>query len=74
MIPCTMCMYIHCIGCVNVVCSDKTGTLTENCMEVTQLYTASYQQASIGKKTAVCEGEVVTATTHPDIIKMIEVK
>ena len=65
--------YIH-VGCVNVVCSDKTGTLTENCMEVTQLYTASHRHASVGKGGAVCEGCDVTPTTHPDIIKVIEVR
>ena len=57
-----------------MVCSDKTGTLTENCMEVTQLYTASHRHASVGKGGAVCEGCDVTPTTHPDIIKVIEVR
>ena len=35
-------LLIFIIGCVNVVCSDKTGTLTQHIMEATQIYTGQY--------------------------------
>lgn len=34
-------------GCCNVICSDKTGTLTKNEMTVTQLFTSDGQHAEV---------------------------
>ena len=34
-------------GCVNVICSDKTGTLTKNEMTVTHIYTSDNLHAEV---------------------------
>ena len=36
-------------GCVNVICSDKTGTLTKNEMTVTQIYTSDNLHAEVSE-------------------------
>ena len=41
------------VGCINIICSDKTGTLTENKMTVQQIYTKG-EMLEPEKLTDVC--------------------
>jgi calcium-translocating P-type ATPase len=55
---------VETLGSTDVICTDKTGTLTENQMEVSALWTAAGELALRAEELQGCRPKIVAALAH----------
>lgn len=61
---------VETLGCASVICSDKTGTITENRMTVTEIYAAG-EAFSVSERMILKGGHPVDTSAHPALHELL---